>query len=122
MPPKKRKCKKIQPEEISYAPTHVPTVSATLTYPMEEHEAEDVAGDDETGIRKNKVPEFTAQDEQDLCEWFLEHSLFYDLRNANFKNRQKKDNLLNPKSKGTKQNRYLNALSTFSNRIVILSK
>jgi hypothetical protein len=67
--------------------------------PTERHDADDESADDETAAKRNKMPELDPAVEQALCEWFADHPLFYDMSDVSFKNRQRKDRLLDQKGK-----------------------
>ena len=54
---------------------------------------------EQAAFNKKKVPELEPAVEQAICEWFADHPLFYDMGDANFKNRQRKDRLLDQKGK-----------------------
>ena len=57
--------------------------------------------DDGMPSTKKRVPneQLSEQQEQTLVEWFHEHSLFYDQTEKDFKNKGKKDRLLDEKGK-----------------------
>ena len=97
MPPKKGKGrgKRMQPDPESDVTSAHDVVRET------EPETRD-SGDEsveQAAFNKKKVPELEPAVEQAICEWFADHSLFYDMSDANFKNRQRKDRLLDQKGK-----------------------
>ena len=86
MPPKKGKGrgKRMQPEPES------DVISAHDVVRETEPETQN-SGDEsveQAAFNKKNVPV-----EQAICEWFADHPLFYDMSDANFKNRQRKDRL-----------------------------
>uniref|UniRef100_UPI0035902515 uncharacterized protein n=1 Tax=Myxine glutinosa TaxID=7769 RepID=UPI0035902515 len=70
--------------------------------PSEQQDAGDDLAEDETAAKRNKMPELEPAVERALCEWFADHPMFYDLSDVSFKNRQRKDCLLD--QKGTELN------------------
>ena len=87
--------KRTQPdEEPQTQPDEIDNQDETQAY----HSGHD-SGDDEAASKKKKVPELEPSVEQALCEWFADHPLFYDMSDAGFKNRQRKDRLLDQKCK-----------------------
>ena len=89
MPPKKGKGrgKRMQPDPESDVTSAHDVVRET------EPETQD-SGDEsveQATFNKKKVPQLEPAVEQAICEWFADHPLFYD--------RQRKDRLLDQKSK-----------------------
>ena len=87
MPPKKGKGrgKRMQPEAESDVTSAHDVVRET------EPETRD-SGDEsveQAAVNKKKVPELEPAVEQAICEWFADHSLSYDMSDANFKNQQR---------------------------------
>ena len=97
MPPKKGKgCgKRMQPEPESNVTSVYDVVRET------EPETKDFGGEsvEQAAFNKKKVPELEPAVEQAIVVWFADHPLFYDMSDANIKNRQRKDRLLDQKGK-----------------------
>uniref|UniRef100_UPI00358F4CC3 uncharacterized protein n=1 Tax=Myxine glutinosa TaxID=7769 RepID=UPI00358F4CC3 len=111
MPPKKGKGhgKSTQPEpdpecDVGEILAKIHPVPATQDdpawdTPTEQQDAGDDLAEDETAAKRNKMPELEPAVEQALCEWFADHPLFYNMSDVSFKNRQRKDHLLDQKGK-----------------------
>lgn len=93
MPPKASKRGKKRPTPEEDIPC---TDNETLNV---EDSQESVFVQEDSTVCKKGMPKFDPQTEQKLAEWYSEHPLFYDQGHKDYRDRHKKEHLLNEKAK-----------------------